>query len=32
MFAQYRSTIKKLVEMFSTNGISARAFVGKKEA
>jgi Fanconi anemia group M protein len=31
VFAQYRSTIKKLVELFGANGISARAFVGKKE-
>jgi Fanconi anemia group M protein len=30
VFAQYRSTIKKLVELFAANGISARAFVGKK--
>ncbi|MCW6159605.1 MAG: DEAD/DEAH box helicase [Candidatus Micrarchaeales archaeon] len=31
IFAQYRSTIKKLVDVLNKNGISARAFVGKKE-
>ena len=31
VFAQYRSTIKRLVELFNANGISARPFVGKKE-
>jgi len=31
IFAQYRSTIKKLVDVLNRNGISARAFVGKKE-
>jgi Fanconi anemia group M protein len=31
VFVQYRSTIKKLVELFNANGIGARPFVGKKE-
>ncbi|MGC8647710.1 MAG: DEAD/DEAH box helicase [Candidatus Micrarchaeia archaeon] len=31
IFAQYRSTIKKIVEVLSSNGLSARAFVGKRE-
>ncbi len=31
VFAQYRSTIKRLVELFNANGIGARPFVGKKE-
>ncbi len=31
VFAQYRSTIKRLVELFDAHGISARPFVGKKE-
>ncbi len=31
VFAQYRSTIKKLVELLNSNGIEARAFIGKKE-
>ncbi len=31
IFAQYRSTIKRLVEVLQANGIDARAFVGKKE-
>ncbi len=31
IFAQYRSTVKMLVDYISNNGISARAFVGKKE-
>ncbi len=31
IFAQYRSTIKKLVDMLKSSGIEARAFVGKKE-
>ncbi len=31
VFAQYRATIKKLIEIFGKNGIHARAFVGKKE-
>jgi Fanconi anemia group M protein len=30
VFAQYRSTIKKIVELLNKNGIDARAFVGKK--
>ncbi len=29
IFAQYRSTIRKLTEMLNLNGISARSFVGK---
>ncbi|MGC9157028.1 MAG: helicase-related protein [Candidatus Micrarchaeia archaeon] len=31
VFAQYRSTIKMLVEKLNKNGFLARAFVGKKE-
>ncbi len=31
VFVQYRSTIKKLVELMQLNGIKARAFVGKKD-
>ncbi|MDE1768228.1 MAG: DEAD/DEAH box helicase family protein [Candidatus Micrarchaeota archaeon] len=31
VFAQYRSTVKMLVEFISNNGFRARAFVGKKE-
>jgi len=31
VFAQYRSTIKMLVETLEANGIHAKAFVGKKE-
>ncbi len=31
VFAQYRSTIKMIVEFLNNNGFSARAFVGKKE-
>ncbi len=31
VFAQYRSTIKKIVELLNQYGISAKAFVGKKE-
>jgi Fanconi anemia group M protein len=31
IFAQYRSTIKKIVELLNQYGISAKAFVGKKE-
>lgn len=31
IFAQYRSTIKMLVDIFRKNGIDAMAFVGKKE-
>ncbi|MGC8652275.1 MAG: DEAD/DEAH box helicase [Candidatus Micrarchaeia archaeon] len=31
VFAQYRSTIKKIVGLLSSNGIAARAFMGKKE-
>ncbi len=31
VFAQYRYTISKLVEIINKNGISAREFVGKKE-
>ena len=31
VFAQYRSTIKMLVEYLSNNGFGAKAFVGKKE-
>ncbi|MFI5412287.1 MAG: DEAD/DEAH box helicase [Candidatus Micrarchaeales archaeon] len=31
VFVQYRSTIKKLVDLMKLNGIEARAFVGKKE-
>ena len=31
IFAQFRSTIKKLAEMIEKNGIAAQAFVGKKE-
>jgi Fanconi anemia group M protein len=31
VFAQYRSTIKKLVELFNANDISARPFVGKTQ-
>ncbi|MDE1856988.1 MAG: DEAD/DEAH box helicase [Candidatus Micrarchaeota archaeon] len=31
VFAQYRSTIKRIVEMLRAHGITARAFVGKKE-
>jgi ERCC4-related helicase len=31
VFVQYRSTIKMLVDMFNRNGLSAMAFVGKKE-
>ncbi|MGC8669530.1 MAG: DEAD/DEAH box helicase [Candidatus Micrarchaeia archaeon] len=30
VFAQYRSTIKKIVEVLLNNGITAHAFVGKK--
>ena len=31
IFAQYRSTIKRLVQMLRTNGVNAMPFVGKKE-
>lgn len=31
IFAQYRSTIKRLEELLNLNGIEARAFVGKKD-
>ncbi len=31
VFAQYRSTIKKIVELLADYGTDARAFVGKKE-
>jgi ERCC4-related helicase len=31
VFAQYRSTIKMIVEFLNNNGFKARAFVGKKE-
>lgn len=31
VFAQYRSTVKMLVECLNNNGFSAKAFVGKKE-
>ena len=31
VFAQFRSTVKMLVDIFRTNGIDAMAFVGKKE-
>ncbi len=31
IFAQYRSTIKMLVEYLQNNGFSAKAFVGKRE-
>jgi ERCC4-related helicase len=31
VFVQYRSTIKKLVDLMRLNGIEARGFVGKKE-
>ncbi|MDE1856121.1 MAG: DEAD/DEAH box helicase [Candidatus Micrarchaeota archaeon] len=31
VFVQYRSTIKMIVDMLSKNGVSARAFVGKKD-
>ncbi len=31
VFVQYRSTIKKLVDLMKLNGIEARAFVGKKD-
>ncbi|MEM3255109.1 MAG: helicase-related protein [Candidatus Micrarchaeaceae archaeon] len=31
VFAQYRSTIKMLVDILTKNGFAARAFVGKKE-
>ena len=31
VFAQYRSTVKMLVEFINNNGFKARAFVGKKE-
>ncbi|MGC8538152.1 MAG: DEAD/DEAH box helicase [Candidatus Micrarchaeia archaeon] len=31
VFAQYRSTIKRIVEMLNANGMKAYAFVGKKE-
>jgi Fanconi anemia group M protein len=31
VFAQYRSTIKKLTELIKASGISAGAFVGKKD-
>ncbi len=31
VFAQYRSTIKRLADILQREGISARAFVGKKE-
>ncbi len=31
IFAQYRSTIKRIVEVLSANGMKAYAFVGKKE-
>jgi Fanconi anemia group M protein len=31
VFVQYRSTIKKLVELLALNGIKSQAFVGKKE-
>lgn len=30
VFAQYRSTIEKITKVLNLNGISARAFVGKK--
>ncbi len=31
IFAQYRSTIKRLVQMLRANGVAAMPFVGKKE-
>lgn len=31
VFAQYRSTVKMLVEFINNNGFKAKAFVGKKE-
>ncbi len=31
IFAQYRSTIKKLTDLLNHNGISAHSFVGKKD-
>jgi Fanconi anemia group M protein len=31
VFAQYRSTIKRIAELLNANGISARTFAGKKE-
>lgn len=31
LFAQYRSTVKMLVEFLTNNGLKAKAFVGKKE-
>ncbi len=31
VFAQYRSTIKMLVEFINNNGFKSRAFIGKKE-
>ncbi len=31
IFVQYRSTIKRLVELLSASGVSARPFMGKKE-
>lgn len=31
VFAQYRSSIKMITDMLNRNGLSARAFVGKKE-
>ena len=31
VFAQYRSTIKRLAQVLNNNGISAKAFMGKKE-
>ncbi|EQD47895.1 Hef nuclease [mine drainage metagenome] len=31
VFAQYRSTIKRIVELLDANGLKAYAFVGKKE-
>ncbi len=31
IFAQYRSTLKRLVELMNANGINARVFMGKKE-
>ncbi len=31
IFAQYRSTIKRITELLKKNGISAEAFIGKKD-
>ncbi len=31
VFAQYRSTLKRLVELMNANGINARVFMGKKD-